>query len=247
MSAHAPAACLYGVGLGPGDPELITIRATKILARVPVVASFAKKGASGRARAIITRWVSGSCRHLALDYPVTTELSFCDTAYVTQLHSFYEHAARLIAAHLLDGQDVAVVCEGDPFFYGSFIHLYVRLRDRFQIEIVPGVTGISGCWSAAKAPIASGDDVLSILPGTLGDAALASHLTTSDAAVIIKIGANLAKIRNAVAHAGRLSQALYVEYGTSEAQIVLPLAGKMDDRAPYFSLILIPGRGRQYE
>jgi precorrin-2/cobalt-factor-2 C20-methyltransferase len=236
--------CLYGVGLGPGDPDLVTVKATKILSSVPIVASFAKKGASGRARAIFDRWTSKNCRHLRLVYPVTTELHFCDPVYVAQLHGFYKDAEDSIAAHLLAGQDVALVCEGDPLFYGSFIHLYVRLRDRFRVEIIPGVTGMSGCWSAAKAPIAWGDDVLSVLPGTLGHAALTRHLATSDAVVIIKIGANLAKIRAAIEDAGRLSTALYVEHGTSEAQTIVPLADKTDSHAPYFSSIIIPGHGR---
>lgn len=245
MSGASPSlGCLYGVGLGPGDPELVTVKATKILGSVPIVASVAKKGASGRAKAIFGRWVSKNCRHLPLVYPVTTELHFCDPAYVAQLRNFYKDAEDSIAAHLLAGQDVAVVCEGDPFFYGSFIHLFVRLRERFRIEIIPGVTGMSGCWSAAKAPIAWGDDILTVLPGTLGHAALAGHLGTSDAAVIIKIGANLAKIRAAIAEAGRLSAALYVEHGTSEAQTVIPLADKTDGHAPYFSSIIIPGHGR---
>ncbi len=242
--APAMRGCLYGVGLGPGDPELVTVKATKILGSVPVIASFAKKGASGRAQAIFGRWVTNTCRHLALVYPVTTELHFCDPAYVAQLRGFYEDAENAVAQCLLAGEDVALVCEGDPLFYGSFIHLFVRLRDRFRIEIIPGVSGMSGCWSAAKAPMAWGDDVLSVLPGTLGQDALARHLGTSDAAVIIKIGANLAKIRAAIAEAGRLSTALYVEYGTSAAQTIIPLADKTDGSAPYFSSILIPGHGR---
>ena len=105
-----------------------------------------------------------------------------------ELRAFYTKAEGAIATHLLAGRDVALVCEGDPLFYGSFIHLYVRLKDRFGVEIVPGVTGMSGCWSAAKAPMAWGDDVLSVLPGTLGRAALVRHLGAADAVVIIKIG-----------------------------------------------------------
>ena len=245
MSDDSPShGCLFGVGLGPGDPELVTVKATKILSSVPIVASFAKKGASGRARAILGRWVSTNCRHLPLVYPLTIELHFCDPAYIAQLRGFYEDEADSIAAHLLAGQDVALVCEGDPLFYGSFIHLYGRLKDRFRIEIIPGVSGMSGCWSAAKTPIAWGDDVLSVLPGTLGHAALVRHLGTSDAVVIIKIGVNFAKIRTAIEEAGRLSTALYVEHGTSEAQTIIPLGDKADGHAPYFSSILIPGQGR---
>jgi precorrin-2/cobalt-factor-2 C20-methyltransferase len=243
-AAATTSGCLYGVGLGPGDPELVTVKAAKILKSVPVIAFFTKKGAGGRARAIFGHWVSGCCQQLPLIYPITTELHFCDPAYAAQLRGFYKEAADSIAAYLLAGQDVALVCEGDPFFYGSFIHLFVRLRDRFKIEIVPGVTGMSGCWSAAKTPIAWGDDVLRVLPGTLSHADLVRHVGASGAAVIIKIGANLAKIRAAVGEAGRLPAALYVEHGTSDAQTIMPLCNKPDGPAPYFSTILIPGQGR---
>jgi precorrin-2/cobalt-factor-2 C20-methyltransferase len=236
---------LFGVGLGPGDPDLVTIKATKIIAAVPVAAYFAKKGARGKARAILDRWVTDTCLQLPLLYPLTTETHFCDPAYAEELRAFYTTAEGAIAAHLLAGRDVALVCEGDPLFYGSFMHLYVRLKDRFSVEIVPGVTGMSGCWSAAKAPMAWGDDVLSVLPGTLGRAALVRHLGAADAVVIIKIGANLAKIRAAIAEAGRLTTAIYVEHGTSETETIVPLAVKTGDHAPYFSSILIPGQGRR--
>jgi precorrin-2/cobalt-factor-2 C20-methyltransferase len=236
---------LFGVGLGPGAPDLVTIKATKVIAAAPVAAYFAKKGSRGQARAILDRWVTDTCIQLPLLYPLTTETHFCDPAYVEELRAFYTTAAAAIATHLLAGRDVALVCEGDPLFYGSFIHLYVRLKDRFSVEIVPGVTGMSGCWSAAKTPMVWGDDVLSVLPGTLGRAALVRHLDAADAVVIIKIGANLAKIRAAIAEAGRLSSAIYVEHGTSETETIVPLAIKAGDHAPYFSSILIPGQGRR--
>ncbi len=246
MSESSPAnGRLFGVGLGPGDPDLVTVKAMKIIGAVPVAAYFAKKGARGNARTILDRWVGETCLQLPLHYPLTTEIHFCEPAYTQELRAFYAKAEGDIAAHLQAGRDVALVCEGDPLFYGSFIHLFVRLKDRFSVEIVPGVTGMSGCWSAAKTPMAWGDDVLSVLPGTLGRAALVHHLGAADAVVIIKIGANLTKIRAAIAEAGRLSTAIYVEHGTSEAETIVPLAVKTGDHAPYFSSILIPGQGRR--
>jgi precorrin-2/cobalt-factor-2 C20-methyltransferase len=236
---------LFGVGLGPGDPDLVTIKAAKIIGACPVVAYFAKSGTRGKARGILDRWLCGQSLELPLFYPLTTEIHFCDPGYVEQLRAFYKNAEDAIAAHLSAGRDVALVCEGDPLFYGSFMHLYIRLKDRFNVEIVPGVTGMSACWSAAKTPMAWGDDVLSVVPGTLDRAALLRHLDASDAIVIIKIGANLAKIRAAIIEAGRLSGTIYVEHGMSESEKILPLSSKTDDHAPYFSSILIPGHGRR--
>lgn len=246
MSRAAPqAGRLFGVGVGPGDPELVTVKAAKIIGSAAVVAFFAKKGARGNARATVEPWLGAGCIELPLHYPLTTEAHFCDPAYITPLRGFYAEATEMIAAHLSLGRDVAVICEGDPFFYGSFMHLFRRLKDHFCVEIVPGVCGMSGCWSAAKTPMAWGDDVLSVLPGTLDRAALIGHLRACDAAVIMKIGANFAKIRAAIFEAERGEGAIYVEHGTGPAEKVLPLADKTDDRAPYFSMILIPGRGRR--
>lgn len=236
---------LFGVGVGPGDPELLTIKATKIIAASPVVAFFTKKGAKGVARGIIDRWIGAGSLELPLAYPITTEVPFRDPAYAECLHAFYAEAAETIAAYLSQGRDVALVCEGDPLFYGSFIHLYAELRSRFEVEVVPGITGMAGCWSAAKVPIACGDDVFSVLPGTLDGSTLARRLADSDAAVVIKIGANLAKVRRALIEAGRLQDAIYVERGTSPSEKITRLGEKVGDEAPYFALIVIPGRGRR--
>jgi len=237
--------CLYGVGLGPGDPDLVTVKATKILGAAPIIAYFAKKGARGKARTIVAPWLKPSCTELPLLYPLTTEVHFCDPAYIAALQGFYEDAAAAIAGHLTQGRDVALICEGDPLFYGSFIHIYTRLKDRFRISIVPGVSGMSGCWSVAGLPITAGDDVLTVLPGTLAGPDMTARLTATDAAVFLKIGTNLAKIRAAIEATGRMAEALYIEQGTMEAEKILPLLEKTDDEAPYFSIILIPGKGRQ--
>jgi precorrin-2/cobalt-factor-2 C20-methyltransferase len=245
MSRSLPTGRLYGVGLGPGDPDLLTIKATKILGAASVVAFFAKKGRRGQARSIVDRWLRPACLELPLLYPMTTERHFSDLVYTETLRAFYEEATETIADHLNEGRDVALVCEGDPLFYGSFMHLYVRLKDRFAVEVVPGVTGMSGCWSAAKIPITWGDDVLSVFPGTLNGPDLAHRIEACDAAIIIKLGANLGKVRAAIRQAGREGAAIYVEHGTQEAERIIRLQDKADDLAPYFSLILIPGEGRR--
>ncbi len=236
---------LYGVGLGPGDPDLLTVKATRVLERTDVVAYFAKAGRCGYARGIASRWLKAGCTEIPLYYPVTTELPFDHPSYVEQLRDFYAHAADRLALHLDAGRDVALICEGDPFFYGSFMHLYMRLKPRFACHVVPGITGMSGCWTAAGAPMTWGDDTLTVMPGTLPAEALRARLASADAAVVMKLGNNLAKVRLALAEAGLADRALYVERGTMEAELVMPLAVKEDDDAPYFSVVLVPGQGRR--
>jgi precorrin-2/cobalt-factor-2 C20-methyltransferase len=241
----APTGRLYGVGLGPGDPELLTVKAVRLIQAAPVVAYFAKAGRRGNARKIVDRWLAPNCEELPLYYPVTTEIAFEDPRYVAQRAAFYEISANDIAAHLMAGRDVALLSEGDPLFYSSFMHLFMRLKERFPVTIVPGVTGLSGCLAAAQAPVAWGDDVLTIAPGTLPLAALVDQLKGCKAAAIMKIGRNLAKVRAALDSAGLLDRAIYVERATMENEIIAPLAEKTDDEAPYFAMIIVPGRGRR--
>jgi precorrin-2/cobalt-factor-2 C20-methyltransferase len=242
---EAPTGRLYGIGLGPGDPELLTVKAVRLIQEAPVVAYFAKAGRRGNARKIVDRWLLPTCEELPLYYPVTTEIPFDDPRYVAQLAAFYEASAKAIAAHLLSGGDVALLSEGDPLFYSSFMHLFMRLKERFSVTIVPGVTGLSGCLAAAQAPVAWGDDVLTVLPGTLPLALLAEQLKRCNAAAVMKIGRNLAKVRAALDHAGLLDRAIYVERATMGQEVVTPLARKVDDEAPYFAMIIVPGMGRR--
>ena len=236
---------LLGVGLGPGDPELLTVKAVRALAAAPVVSYFAKAGRRGHARTIADPWIPAGVAEEPLHYPMTVEIPFDHPDYVAALSGFYAAAAERLAAHLAAGRDVALLCEGDPLFYGSFMHLYIRLRERFACTVVPGVTGMSGCWTAAGEPMTWGDDVLTVVPGTLAAGPLAARLAAADAAVVMKLGRNLPKVRAALAAAGLLERALYVERGTMAAEVVMRLADKPDDLAPYFAMVLVPGRGRR--
>ena len=245
MTALGSTGRVYGIGLGPGDPELLTIKAVRLIRSAPVVGYFAKAGRRGNARGIVDRWMTGEAVELPLYYPMTTEHAFDSPVYVTVLAAFYENAVAAIADHLDAGRDVALLSEGDPLFYGSFMHLYVRLRSRYRVTLVPGVTGMTGCWAAAAEPMTWGDDTLLVVPGTLPLAGLIGRLRSTDAAVIMKLGRNFAKVRIAVQEAGLLDRAIYVERGAMADEIVIKLAEKTDDNAPYFSLILIPGQGRR--
>ncbi len=245
LPAAAVTGTLYGVGMGPGDPDLLTVKAQRILMRAPVLVHFCKRGKRGNARTIADAILRDPDRELSLAYPYTTEIHPEHPDYVAALAGFYDDAAGRLADHLGAGRDVAILSEGDPFFYGSFMHLWRRLKDRFPVEVIPGVTGMSGCWTRANTPITWGDDVLTVLPATLPHAALVRSLHGTDAAVVMKLGRHLPKVRAALAEAGLSARALYVERGTMAGERVLPLAEKPDDDAPYFSMILVPGEGRR--
>ena len=172
---------------------------------------------------------------------MTTEVPSHAPAYCAAIEDFYARSAAAVEAHLAAGRTVAVLSEGDPLFYGSYMHLHVRLAPRYPAEVVPGVTAMSGSWSQAGLPLAQGNDVLSVLPGTLPEAELVRRLGQCEAAVIMKVGRNLGKVRAALAAAGKLARAVYVERATMEATSAVRLEEKADDRAPYFSLVLVPG------
>lgn len=232
---------LIGVGVGPGDPDLLTLKAVKALAAADVVAYFAKAGNTGNGRSIAAGHIRAGITEEPLLYPVTTEIPRQHGDYVRALEDFYAEAAERLARHLDQGRTVAVISEGDPLFYGSYMHLHVRLADRYPAEVIPGVTGMAGCWAAAGLPIAQGDDVLSVLPGTLSEEELTRRLRTADAVVVMKLGRNLPKVRRAIAAAGRTDRAVYVERGSMANEAVVRLADKTGDDAPYFSIVLIPG------
>ena len=232
---------LIGVGTGPVDPELLTLKAVRALQEADVLAHFAKRGNQGNARTIVQVHIRSGMEELPLEYPVTTEIDKHHTDYKSQILEFYERSAEAVARHLSKGRTVAVLSEGDPFFYGSYMHLHVRLAHRFATEVIPGVTAMSGCWSGIGQPIVQGDDVLSVLPGTMDEIELTRRLSDTDAAVIMKVGRNLPKIRRALTASGKLAGAVYVERGTMANGTSTPLVDKSDDRAPYFSIVLVAG------
>jgi precorrin-2/cobalt-factor-2 C20-methyltransferase len=236
---------LIGVGVGPGDPELMTLKAMRRLDEADVIAHFAKAGNASHSRAVVAQHLRPSVLELPLYYPMTTELPSCSEGYRNAIRDFYDGAAAKIAAHLESGCVVAVLCEGDPLFYGSYMHLHARLAPRFSTEIVAGVTGMSGCWSAAGMPMVQGNDVFTVLPATLPEAELVRRLADADAIVVMKVGRHLPKLRRALTASGRLDRAIYVERGTMADAKMMPLAAKPDDEAPYFAIVLVPGwKGR---
>jgi precorrin-2/cobalt-factor-2 C20-methyltransferase len=236
---------LIGVGLGPGDPELVTIKAARLIGAATGITYFAKAGRNSHARAIAAPYLPADYDELPLLYPVTTEIPVADPAYNGTLAPFYEESARRLAQVLETGKDVALLCEGDPMLYGSFMHMFTRLSDRFRVEICAGVSGMSGCFAAARQPMTWGDDTLTVMPATLDEESLVSRLNAADAAVIMKLGGNFPKLRRALARTGLTDRAIYVERGTMTGEKILRLTEKTDDVAPYFSMVLTPGQGRR--
>lgn len=233
---------LIGVGVGPGDPDLLTLKAVQALKSADVVAHFAKAGNASNARVIAGQFLRLGLVELPLLYPVTTETPVSDPKYQSAIQGFFDEAAAAVAAHLQAGRTVAVLSEGDPLFFGSYMHLHVRLMKRYPTDVIPGITAMSGCWSAARLPIVQGDDVLTVLPGTLDEAELTRRLRQNDPTVVMKVGRNLPKLRRALIAADRLSQAIYVEHGTMQNERLMPLMEKEDDSAPYFAIVLVAGR-----
>jgi precorrin-2/cobalt-factor-2 C20-methyltransferase len=233
-------------GLGPGNPELMSVRADREVRAAKHVAYFRKKGRPGQARRIVEGMLAADvCEH-PMEYPVTTEIAFDSPDYIRLLTGFYDEWAERLA-RLAGAVDVVVLCEGDPYFYGSFMHLHARLRQRVEIEVIAGIPGMAGCWNSVGQPIALGDDVTTILMGTLAEDELERRMRNSDALVVMKTGRNLQKVRRALASAGRLNDAWLVERGTMPGERLARLIDVDGAECPYFAIVLVHGRGRRME
>ncbi len=231
----------FGLGVGPGDPELITVKSLRRLQAAPVVVHFAAAGRPSNARRIVAGYLQPHQDELRLEYPVTTEALPDGVSYDALLHDFYDGSAKLVAEQLDAGRDVAVLCEGDPFFFGSYMYLHVRLAGRYRCEVVPGVSSILAGPSVAGVPLVSRNEVFTVLSGVLAQDELVRRLGQCDAAVIMKLGRNLAKVRDAIDEAGLLDRAHYIERATTSTQRVLPLRDVDPASSPYFSIVVIPG------
>ncbi|MDN5916197.1 MAG: precorrin-2 C(20)-methyltransferase [Pseudonocardia sp.] len=232
---------MYGVGLGPGDPELTTIKAARLVRDADVVAYHSARHGRSIARRIAEPHLSGNAIEEALVYPVTTETTDHPGGYQGAIDEFYTEAAARLAAHLDAGRDVVVLAEGDPLFYGSYMHMHKRLADRYRTEVVPGVTSISAAAAALGAPLVERDEVLTVLPGTLPREELARRLSDTDSAAIMKLGRTFTGVREALSDAGRLDGARYVERATMDGQRTGALSDVDPDSVPYFAIALLPG------
>ena len=231
---------LYGVGVGPGDPELMTMKAVRRIGASPVVGYFAAKTRPSNARRIADEVITAAHTELRFDYPVTTEHLDALQSYEHMLLACYDEAAARVEVELLAGRDVAVLCEGDPLFYGSYMYIHNRLAGRYTAHVIPGISSLTAGSAAIGRPLACGDELLSVLSGVMSVDDLKSSLVACDAAVIIKLGRNLIKVKSVIESVGLLDRAFYVERATSAAQICSPLAEADVSKAPYFSMVVIP-------
>jgi precorrin-2/cobalt-factor-2 C20-methyltransferase len=240
MDAVSGKGRVFGVGLGPGDPELVTLKAARLLKEAKVVAYFRKRGQRGRAFAIAERHLDPAAELLTLEYPYTTEIAAEHIDYVVALESFYDESAARISQRLETGQDVVVLCEGDPLFYGSYMYLHDRLTRGYHCTVVPGITSFAGCAAAAALPLVSTDKVFAVVPGTLPEAELEARIRAVDACAILKLGSNYPKVRRVLDRLGLTQRAYYFEHGTTEREVALRLGDKRDDSSIYFALIIVP-------
>ena len=223
---------LYGIGVGPGDPDLMTIRADRLIRSAKVVAYPAPENGESFARSIAADSIQPSTAEIAIRIPMRADRF--------PVQEIYDAASQQVSAHLRQGEDVVVLCQGDPFFYGSFIYLFERLKDRFPVRIVPGVTSMTACAAAAQRPLCARGESISVLPATLEDSELAERIACDGAFAIVKVGRHLARIRGLLRSLGRESGAMFVAHASLPGQIVAALADAPES-APYFSMILVPG------
>ena len=230
---------LYGLGIGPGDPELITLKALKCLQRVPVIAYPAPQEGDSLARSIVAPHLNGGQTEIAIRMPMV--------AARFPAQEVYDRAAEEIGGALETGRDVAVLCEGDPFFYGSFMYLFGRMAERYPVEVIPGVSSLTACAAVLGAPLVARNDVLTVVPATLPPEEIKQRLAEGgEAAAIVKVGRNLEKVRGVLAELGLADEARYVERATMASQKILPLAAVGAEAAPYFSMILVHKRGEAW-
>jgi precorrin-2 C20-methyltransferase/precorrin-3B C17-methyltransferase len=238
---------LYGVGVGPGDPELITLKAARLIKSADVIAYHSGTAGRSIARTIAGSLIGEDVIEELLVYPVTTGPTDHPLGYYGAVNEFYDESAERLSKHLDAGRDVVVLAEGDPLFYSSYMYLHDRLSRRFPSEIVPGVTSLTAAATAVKTPLARHEDILAVLPGTLPVPELARRLADTDAAAIMKLGRTFTGVREALRQSGRLGDALYVERATTGEQRILPVAEVDATAVPYFSMIVVPGRDRRID
>lgn len=232
---------LWGIGLGPGDSELVTVKAARVIESADVVAYHCARHGNSIARSVAQPYLRDGQLEERLMYPVTTEGTDHPGGYDGALRDFYAASAERLAGHLRAGRDVVLLAEGDPLFFSSYMHMHKRLAGEFDAEIIPGVTSVSASSAAVGIPLVEGEETLTVVPGTLGSQALISRFRTAEAIAVMKLGRTFTRVRDALESAGRLDEAWYVERASTRVQRVLPVSEVNPEEVPYFSMIVVPG------
>lgn len=222
---------LWGLGVGPGDPDLITLKALKVLQQADIVAYPAPKNGDSFARSIVAPHLQSNQTEYAIRVPMVMERQPAQDAY--------DKASEDLKVFLKQGKSVVVLCEGDPFFFGSFMYIYQRLVNEYEVGVIPGVSSIMACAAEAGMPLAERADIITILPGSLSEEELTQKIENSNTIIIMKVGKNLSKIRTVVQQMGLNFSAIYVERATLPEQRIIPFEELNDESAPYFSMVLI--------
>ncbi|MEM7259351.1 MAG: precorrin-2 C(20)-methyltransferase [Pseudomonadota bacterium] len=231
-------------GLGPGDPQLMSVKSDRAIREARHLAYFRKAGRPGQARRIVNGMLRDDVVEYAMEYPVTTEIPVQDGEYNRQLAEFYDYWAAKLQT-LAAEEDIVVLCEGDPFLYGSFMHLHERLQGRAEVEVIPGIPSMAGCWNILDTPFTWGDDILTVLMGTMPEDDMVPYMQSADALVVMKIGRNLPAVRRALTKAGKLDEAWLVVRGTMPDEQTARLSEYPKDTCPYFATVLVHGHGRR--
>ncbi|WP_454166182.1 precorrin-2 C(20)-methyltransferase [Gordonia iterans] len=242
MTENARAGKLWGIGLGPGDPELVTVKAARIISAAPVVAYHCARHGNSIARSVAAPYLGDGQIEERLMYPLTVETTDHPGGYPGAMADFYAESAELLAGHLAAGRDVVLLAEGDPLFFSSYMHMHKRLADRFEAEIVPGVTSVSAASAALGIPLVEGEETLTVLPGTADSAELIAHFRSGEALTVMKLGRTFGKVYDALIEAGRIDEAWYVERASTSRQRIEKVVDVDPETVPYFSLIVVPGR-----
>jgi precorrin-2 C20-methyltransferase/precorrin-3B C17-methyltransferase len=232
---------LYGVGVGPGDPELVTLKAARLIREADVLAYHSGTAGRSIARTIVAELISEDVTEELLIYPVTTGATTHPLGYYGAIEDFYDESAERLSKHLDAGRMVVVLAEGDPLFYSSYSYLHDRLADRYPAEIVPGVTSVSASSASVARPLSRHEDTFTVLPGTMAVPELARRLADGGGAAIMKLGRTFANVREALRQAGRLEDAWYVERASTGRERRLPVTEVDAEAVPYFSMVLVPG------
>ncbi len=231
MMAAAKKSKIYGIGVGPGDPELVTIKAKRLIGEADLIAYPAPETGESFARSIVRSYLPQDVEEYAI------RMNIGDGSYPKE--EIYDKAAAFLEKEANRGRAIAILCEGDPFFYGSFLYLFQRLSSRCTVEVVPGVSSLMACAAALGQPLASRNHILTIIPAPLSEQKLRERLKNCENAAIMKLGRHLAKVRRILASLNLEDRALYIERATLPEQKIMPLHALKEEEVPYFSMILV--------